>query len=741
MVDGAVSGCIGQNKTIDLMNTRILLVTFLTLWVLSSWAQRPCLDKMSPLLRHIVRQQSHAATRLLSLRTSPSILSFVKLTDPQVLADHGCVELTHVGQVYVASIPVNQLTDFSADPRVLRIEARQGNSIANDRMASILNALPAYEGVNLPQAYTGKDVVMGVMDVGFDLTHPTFYARDTTQYRIHQFWDMLSQDTVSSPFVVGRDYVGRETLLALGHSRDGYDETHGTHTVGIAAGSGYDAPYRGMAPDADICLVANAVSSNMHLIKPDDLYKYTFATDFLGFKYMADYAKSVGKPCVLSFSEGSMQDFWGYDQLYYEMIDSLVGPGCIMVAAAGNNGHVKSWWRKEAGEASKGTFLNHGGDMLISTLTSPDDFDIRIVYYGNGNDTILIHTSEVCVLPDSLYTFATDGEDSLIVEAYPSCYTPGTTCYDVVFMGPSTIGISRPLSLEVLGREADVEFWRYNGNLYTNQALNPSLNAGETVRSILSPSSSPRVICVGATTHRDSIQNVNGTWMKYWTGETGTRTPFSSVGPTFDGRTKPDVMAPGNNIISSYNSFYREKNPHASDLQWDVNTFDFEGRTYSWNANTGTSMACPAVAGAIALWLQAKPDLTPEDILGIIQRTSRHPDLSLDYPNNLYGYGEIDVYRGLLEILGINKIETVSNHHTSARIVLDNGSLMVVLPGPLSVPLQLRLYNMSGSLVKATALESGQSLFTIPLTHLAAGIYAVQLDGHAAVRGSTLIRL
>ena len=724
------------------MKNYIVILCALVFWTLPSVAQRPCWNKMSPLLRHLVRQEVSASRPVLpsAQRPSPSVLSFIKLTDSQVLDDYGCAELTHAGQVYVADIPLNQLAALSADARVLRIEARQGNSLATDTLSSILNAQPAYEGKNLPQAYTGSGVVVGLMDVGFDLTHPTFYSRDTTQYRIRQFWDMLSRDTVGSPFVVGRDYVGREALLALGHSRDASVETHGTHTLGIAAGSGYDSPFRGMAPDADICLVANAVSSNSYLISPDELYKYTFATDFLGFKYMADYARSVGKPCVLSFSEGSVQDFLGYDQLYYEMIDSLVGPGCILVSAAGNDGQVKSWFRKETGEVSKGTFLTTSDKTLICTLTSADDFDIRLVSYGSQNDTLLIHTREVCDRPDSLWVLRTSETDSLMVEAYASCYDPYIICYDVTFAGASAIGVSRPLSLEVLGREADVEFWRVNGTLYAN-STNPSLNAGEPVRNIVSPSSAPRVICVGATTYRNGIWNKDGVWKKYWTGEAGERAPFSSVGPTFDGRVKPDVMAPGNNIISSYSSFYREARPNASDFQWEVEAFDFAGRTYSWTSNTGTSMACPAAAGAIALWLQAKPDLTPEEVMGVIQRTSHHFDSSLDYPNNLYGYGEIDVYRGLLDILGIDKIEAVSPQQTPARISLGNGCLTVVLPASFQESLRLRLYNMSGTLVKTTTLEQGQTTYTIPLEHLAAGVYAVQLDGHASVRGSTLIRL
>jgi hypothetical protein len=60
-------------------------------------------------------------------------------------------------------------------------------------------------------------------------------------------------------------------------------------------------------------MVANAVSNNANLIDSTLYDRFTFATDALGFKYLFDYANSVGKPCVVTFSEGSGQDFWGYD--------------------------------------------------------------------------------------------------------------------------------------------------------------------------------------------------------------------------------------------------------------------------------------------------------------------------------------------------------------------------------------------------------------------------------------------
>ena len=737
------------------VNTRRWLVRIFLILItlhfslITSTAQRPQYGKMSPLLRQLSRMNQGDRFLIRDGIKQPvpliqqRVCMFAKVTDTQALIDHDCRILTQVGNVCIVDAPIRELGALSLDARVLRMEARQGNSIQTNQMASILNALPVYAGENLPQAFTGKGVVVGMMDVGFDLTHPNFYSADTTQYRIQRFWDMVTQDTVGSNMYVGRDYAGREELLRVGHSRDGLDLTHGTHTTGIAAGSGYQSSYRGMAPESDLCLVANAVNDDIVYIDSTYYYKYTFATDALGFKYLFDYAKSVGKPCVASFSEGSVQDFWGYDQLYYEMLDSLVGPGRILVAAAGNNATYKSWFRKPFGEVSKGAFLTSTRSDMLLTFKSAQDFSLRFVLYSNTNDTLMIRTSDVLMQKDSVLTSVLKLDDfalSVTTEAYPSCYDAREMCYDVTVFTTYDIGAMRNLSVEVVGEDADVEFFRVNGQLYSNR-LNPTLNAGESSYCIYSPSSAPCVISVGATSYRDSIQNMNGEWKKYWLGNNGVRAPFSSVGPTFDGRIKPDVMAPGNNIISSYSSFYMAAHPDNGDLTWDVEHFAFNGRTYAWNSNSGTSMSCPAVAGAIALWLQAKPDLTPDEVRDVLRHTSRHYDESMSWPNNEYGYGEIDVYRGLLYILGIDGIPAISHQHTKARVYSSGRQLRVVLPESLAIPLRACIYNMSGHLVKATALEMGHTDYTVSLDSLPVGVYAVQLSGSPTVSGSTLIRL
>ena len=730
---------------------RTLTILLLVALVLPTVAQHAARYKLSPMLRQMVRQQSNAsraASKSPRNTETPEVCAFVRVasTSSDVLSDYGCRSLAAVGDIHVASIPVDCLGALSLDRRVLRIEARPMGHVLLDSVSRSVNAVPVYEAMQLPQAYTGRGVVVGLMDIGFDFTHPTFRFADGSS-RIRHFWDMLSTDTIGSSFYVGRDYTTPEEILSLAHSRDGLDQTHGTHTAGIAVGNGYDSPYRGLAPESDICLVANATGNNVELIDSALLSRFNFTTDALGFKYLFDYANQTNQPCVVSFSEGEMQDFWGYDQLWYEMINALLGPGRIMVVAAGNEGRVKSWFSKPAGPETKGMFIRKSGNIMMLTLKSTADFRLRIVSYADdaAAETFTVAASDVLSSPDSLLVLKSQLSplpfDSVAVEAYPNCYDSHETCYDISFYSAEgQIGTSTPLSVEVLDNLDEVTCWRVNGDWTTN-SLNPLLDAGETTHNILSPASAPRVICVGATTWRDGIWNHQGDWKEYWKAPVGERAPFSSVGPTMDGLTKPDVMAPGNNIISAYSSYYLENHPTANDIKWDVSHFDYEGRTYAWNANTGTSMSCPVVAGVIALWLQAKPDLTPEDVMGVISRTSRRPETGLEYPNNLYGYGEIDAYRGLLDILGVDEIEAVSKTHTPASISLRGRQLTISLPSDamLDGSTTLSLYTLDGRQVFRT---TNLSLLSIPLpSSLASGVYAVQLDGPSAVQGSTLIRI
>ena len=751
----------------------ILLVVMFLAFVRPSAAQAPSdtrtpYHKMSVWVREIVRDGEHQPMRRAAQTSvgrngaSPMLTAFVRVKGDggSVLNPYQARVLTQMDDICIAQIPLSSLSALSRDSRVQRIEANRLHHITMDTTALVLNALPVYEGYQLPQAYTGEGVVVGVQDIGFDLTHPTLYDTTGTRYRVKCVWDMLSADTIGSAMPVGADYTDPDAIVALGCVRDGIISSHGTHTSGTAAGSGYGTSYRGMAYESDICLVANAVSSDLQFISPDDIYKYTYATDALGFKYLFDYADAVGKPCVVSFSEGSHQDFRGDDVLYYEMLDKLVGPGHILVASAGNEGLVDNYMHKPAGVVSAATDIRTlNSDFFTFSIRGSGEYALKLTahHYGQPEETATIFTRDILAMPDSMLTDTLRFADIpyfVKIAAYPSCYDE----HDCVLEGQfSTVkkkavsegavdsvdvnlGAYEPVTLELDGESSDIQLFVSSGYIHPGWGTSPV----ERSHNIHSPGSAPSVICVGANTHRRGFINQFGDYITQETGYQGAgngkRALYSSTGPTFDGRIKPEVLAPGTNVMASYSSW--TDSPPVTLTQFT----EFKGRTYPWGANSGTSMATPVVSGAIALWLQANPRLTPDDVRGVLARTCRKVGAAegADYPNNEAGYGEIDVYRGLLDVLDLKAaIHDLSDTQPeSVRFAIHGNRLELAFASPLSQSVSWRVYSVGGAQMLQGQLPSGSDCAVIDLAALPPAVYAVQLNSLVpGITGSTLVRI
>ena len=644
-------------------------------------AQRPRFDKMSPMVRYeALKEFKIQNSKLKDTRPKSTpqkgerggnLLALIQTNDENVLKEHGCRIYSHWGNIYAASVPKQELAALSLRKEVTRIENGRVCEAQTDTSAIITRSDLLRVPASNRSAYTGKGVVVGVMDIGFDLTNPTFYTRNLSSYRIRSFWDMLDfegqqaadseqeqtedgkQVVYDMVLPVGAAYTSRASLLRKACSFDSQLQYHGTHTASTAAGSGYDSPYIGMAPDAELCLVSNAVSDDKEIV-PDSLWGiYGSAIDLLGFEYIFRYADKVDKPCVINFSEGSHEDLWGEAQLYGAVLDSLVRPGRLICSSAGNQRNYMTYMHKPLGKERSAALILPTSVTTYMMLRSTGDFDIQLDFMASPTETYLNY---VLPIEDVLAT-----EDSLLVDtvtvggitykltfgSYLCCYDENQLVTDVVIdkIGKGSINAVQT-AICINGTEAEVEVFQQIGYL-RNWAIYPDYMDAESTHNVNYPASDPNVICVGATSYRTGFLNLKGVWKDYNRGIEGEVATYSSRGPTLTGLVKPDVVAPGTNIVAGFNSYYSEMNPGDYMTDFDVAKSTFGGREYAWSSQRGTSMASPIVTGIIAQWMEVFPKLTLEQVIGAFEATCHHHDPLVSYPNNDYGYGEIDAEAGL----------------------------------------------------------------------------------------------
>ena len=124
---------------------------------------------------------------------------------------------------------------------------------------------------------------------------------------------------------------------------------------------------------------------------------------------------------------------------------------------------------------------------------------------------------------------------------------------------------------------------------------------------------------------------------------------YSSYGPDENGIARPDVCAPGSVVISSANRY----DVNAPNLQyWQPSAF-VDGVEYPYCPDLGTSMSAPVVTGAIALWLQANPNLGVADIRDVLKNTCYKDKQVLLGNSSRWGNGKLDVNAGMRYVLHI----------------------------------------------------------------------------------------
>jgi subtilisin family serine protease len=551
---------------------------------------------------------------------------------------------------------------------------------------------------------TGKNVIVGIIDTGIDFGHPVFRDPITNDTRILRIWDMglsprPSEKSPLPSLLTGGGTYGVEYSdddlnehLALkygapvnGKVRHRDCAGHGTHVASIAAGNGSEGGFKyiGVAPEADIIAV------KMIELEEDPVDSTGAAVESLkllkdAVTYLINTAQDFGRPLVINMSLG--YDLGPHDGLTEEerfladtFPDTVAGRACVV--AAGNEGAIAN--HCEITVVGPGTavvpFLlldgrgEHKGDYGRCTFRD-DTIPLGVeIWYPRGP-----------VVKASAKIPGVGMTDPVAVGQSKEGFYKGKKKYELTHKAAPDVAVGTltakrnviALTLRADGknheldwyevhvecdRAADFEAWaNSDGSLLGQHARFPDRPAETTPpelqvqdwHKMAAYAGSAGVISVAMTSSEPGPPP--GPPFDEFTPETHSHVRFSSAGGVVDYTgtlaesppTKPDITAPG----------------------WAIDAAKSAGRCwfayarlglvpYGYIDMLGTSMASPHVAGAIALMLQTKTNLTLGEIRHALA-TSADPRPSDPNPDKdlllarQFGAGYLNVEKAVAAVKG-----------------------------------------------------------------------------------------
>ena len=586
---------------------------------------------------------------------------FVQLDDDRDVRGLDQTPLTAVkGTVGTAELPVRKVLELAASDRVAYTELGQPLVVPVPTLSTGATTAPTVAGRRVAGSRRhgyGAGVLIGLIDVGgFDFAHPDFLDR-SGETRFVRIWDQggvgrpspAKRRTVS--FDYGAEIRAEEMNAAIRASKSqGLPATelepqsamspgsHGTHVASIAAGN------RGICRNAGIAAVLISIPSD-EISRRNSFYDSTRLAHAVD--YLLAVADELEREISINISLGTNGHAHDDSAPINRWIDaSLTRPGRSLCVAAGNAGQERSEADDDFGWIMGR--VHTSGRITARELIS----DIGWTVVGNTVSDISENELEIWYGPQDLFTVQVKppgghwteqvrpGEfiknrklpDGTVLSVYNQRYHPanGNNLIAVYLSPPMqgdavTGGVAAGEWLVRLHgeeiRDGSYDGWierddpRKIGRIGEQDAwVFPSFfsEASFVDRSTVSTlACAQRVVSVAnldADARRIAIT--------------------SSQGPTRDGREKPDVAAPGSNIVAANG---------------------FAGAGEPWISMSGTSMAAPYIAGLAGLMLAVNPSLTSAQIGGILRRTARPlPGADFRWRDDA-GAGEVDPDRCIIE--------------------------------------------------------------------------------------------
>jgi subtilisin family serine protease len=545
--------------------------------------------------------------------------------------------VARMGDIVTGRLAKAMIDKVRADPSVLCLKA--GRAISYDppeaEQSDLENRVEAAEGPYRdppPYPERGRGITLAFHDCGSDFAHPNFRNADGTT-RLVAMWDQRSG---SAP-VASENCYGYGTFHPRGaidaalsgpdpYASLAYDPAdsdplgtgaHGTHVMDIAAGNGR-APGSTPGPASESDLIFVHLSSSMCPGENDlgDSARLIEAMDFC-------LRAAIGKPLVVNMSFGSCGGSHDGNSLVEQAIDRLLEtrPGMAIVQSVGNyfnyrthaSGRLKltrpeilSWEIPEDDQTT---------NELEIWYSSEDRLELRLVSPSRGEaySAILGDITDVLVDGVKVGRIYHRERDSAAFDNHLDIFL-----YPEAPSGQWTLEL-RATDLANGFYHAWIE--RDSGRRRSQSRFSPDCATRDCTLGTIA--CGRKAIAVGAYDPREEGRPIAG---------------FSSAGPTRDNRERPDILAPGVGIVAA-RSAPRGMAPGSGGV----------------TTMSGTSMASPRVAGAVALILEAVGGLPPIDEIRALLLRASDPGEGLDPERSGNGY------------LGIEKALAAAREYRAAQ--------------------------------------------------------------------------
>jgi len=637
--------------------------------------------------------------------------------DRASLEKEGIIISSKIGKAISLKIPLEKVASISELEGIAYLERPIDYSPLLDKSIGDVRADSVHAAINLSKSYSGKEVIMGIIDWGYDFTHPMFYDTSLQRNRILAAWDHWKlSGPAPSKYGYGTEYNTVESMLEVGSDTAndrGYD-THGSHVAGIAGGGGAGIGIKGVAYDCDFLFVQVDWRTGTFLDCVDWMY---------------EKAKSHGKRLVINMSFGSYhRATLDTTSFFNEVIKMYTQKGVVMITSAGNNGNNKMHIKKEFNQDTMNTqvsmlptsttFARYWGHNVISWGEAMQSYSSAIAVYDNTNS--IIFQSEwfnTANFNKAIDTFILINQDTLYYKIEGEKQHPLNNKPNLNIKIRKTNDNWR-LALSSSAEKGTVHYWNViqntNGTSNTGQpflAMRNGWLAGNDSFAVSDPAVVPHVISIAA--HNPETRQVGGNTFP------GAIAGFSSRGPTMDGLIKPDVSGPGVGILSAVSSFTTQSYQSEAGV-------DFNNKNYPFARFSGTSMSGPAVAGVAALLLEANPSLSHSQIHQILTQTAREDIRTGNVGpngNNTWGKGKVDAYAAI-QLALLTAGEYKSNQENVLYPNPSNNVIYYSSSTNSANSYQAKIYDMQGKLVIESTIDSGKGLNIQTLTK---GVYIVRI--------------